>query len=225
MLGLLTALVTAVGCSTTPEPPPAIPPVEGYLVGAPDALRIHVLPEPELERSVIVRPDGMISVDLVGEVQAAGRTPVEIANEIQERIGRFKRDAVVSVSVEASPSRFVTIDGEVRDPGTFPLDAQTRVSEAIGRVGGTTPFANLDAIRLIRSARGETEVVDVDLDAISHGDLSSNIIVEQGDLIVVPPTILARIGYAFQQLMFPLQPFLSGASQAGATYSGVRALD
>jgi len=191
-----------------------------YIVGAPDELSILVLPDPVIERTVTVRPDGMISVDLIGDVQAGGKTPMEIAAAIQESISRFKRDAVVNVTVVSSPSQFVTIYGEVARPGVFPLDSETRVSEAIGRVGGTRPFANLDGIRLIRAAGNGTQVINVDLAAISEGDLSTNFVVQQGDLIVVPPTILAKIGYAMQMVLFPIQPFLSGAAQAGAIYSG-----
>ena len=149
---LFLALLAPLGCtSPKPRPPPPSPPVAGYVVGAPDILLVHILPEPEIEREVTVRPDGKISVDLVGDIQAAGRSPLEIAREIQETMGRFKRDAVVSVSVVSSPSQFVTIYGEVARPGLFALDASTRVSEAIGRVGGALPFAKLGGVRLIRT--------------------------------------------------------------------------
>lgn len=218
----LCALIGAAAC-TKPAPPPPAPAAEAYVVGAPDELRVHILPEPEIEREVRVRPDGMISIDLVGDIRAAGRTPLEIAEAIRSEISRFKRDAVVNVTVVTSPSQFVTIFGEVARPGVFSLESETRVSEAIGRVGGTRPFANLDGVRLIRSRGDDTSIIEVDLSAIERGDLSTNVVVEQGDLIVVPPTVLARVGYALQMLLFPLQPFLSGASQAGSVYAGSQA--
>jgi len=210
-----------VGCLTPqPQPPPAAPLTEDYVVGAPDELLVHILPDPEIEREVRVRPDGMISVDLVGDIQAAGRAPTAIAADIQQQIGRFKRDAVVNVTVVSSPSQFVTVYGEVAAPGLFPLDTETRISEAIGRVGGTKPFANLDGIRLIRSRGNQTEILIVDLDAISYGDMSTNFVLREGDLIVVPPTILARFGYAMQALLFPFQPLISAGSSAGAIAAG-----
>lgn len=203
---------TTLGCGTPPPaPPPPAPSVEGYIVGAPDILLIHVLPEPEIEREVRVRPDGMISVDLVGDVQAAGHTPYQIAQSIQADIGRFKRDAAVNVTVVESPSQFVTVYGEVFRPGTFPLDTETRVSEAIGLVGGARPFASLNNVRVIRTAGKQTQVIEVSLGDIGKGDLSTNIVIEEGDLIVVPPTALARVGYAVQMLLFPFQPLLSAA--------------
>jgi len=211
------------GCLTPdPAPPPAAPPVSGYVVGAPDQLLVSILPEPEISREVRVRPDGMISIDLIGDVQAAGRTPFEIAAAIQQEIGRFKRDAAVNVMVVDSPSQFVTVYGEVVRPGTFPLDTDTRLSEAIGRVGGARPFASLNSIRVIRTIGQETEVIRVRLSDISKGDLSTNIAIRNGDLIIVPPTMLARIGYAMQMLLFPFQPLISGATAAGSIASGAQ---
>lgn len=211
-------LIFNIGCAVQPAGPPTAPPIVGYVVGAPDELQIYILPEPEIVRQVRVRPDGMISVDLVGDVQAAGRTPFEIAQTIQDEIGRFKRDASVSVSVVASSSQFVTIYGEVGSPGTLALDTETRVTEAIGRVGGTRPFASLSGVRIIRPTSGSTEIIDVRLDDIQDGDLSTNYVIEEGDLIVVPPTAMAKVGYFVQMLLFPFQPLLSGAqSAAGVT--------
>lgn len=219
LLALIAMLPVA--CSTTPSGQPAPPPVEGYVVGAPDELRIHILPEPAILREVLVRPDGKISVDLVGDVQAAGRTPFEIATAIQEKIVRFKRDAAVNVAVLSSPSQFVTVYGEVATPGTFALETETRASEAIGRRGGPRPFASLNGVRVIRAMGQGSEIMNVRLGDIQRGDLSTNIVIEKGDLIVVPPTFLAKVGYAFQMLLFPLQPLLSGASTVGAAASGI----
>ena len=216
--GLLSALACAGGTTT---PPPQAPPIEGYVVGAPDNLRILILPEPEIERDVRVRPDGMISIDLIGDVQAGGLTPTAIAELIRERITRFKRDAAVSVTVVDSPSQFVTIYGEVTTPGTFSLTAETRVSEAIGQVGGTRSFASLNKIRVIRTDGAKTQVLRVRLNDIQHGDLTTNFVVEEGDLIVVPPTILARVGYTVQMLLFPFQPIISGAGSVGSVAGGV----
>ncbi|MBK7947604.1 MAG: polysaccharide biosynthesis/export family protein [Deltaproteobacteria bacterium] len=195
-----------------------------YVVGAPDQLQINVLPEPIIERKVRVRPDGKISVDLIGDVQAAGLTPRQIATSIEEKILRFKRDASVNVSVIDSPSQFVTVYGEVGAPGTFPLSSDMRISEAIGRVGGTRPFASQNKIRIVRTSGGKTQVIRVRLKDIAKGDLSTNIMVAEGDLIVVPPTAFARVGYAMQMLFFPFQPILNGASQVGAVAAGANTL-
>jgi polysaccharide export outer membrane protein len=190
-----------------------------YVVGAPDQLQIHVLPEPEIMRDVIVRPDGMISIDLIGDVRAAGRTPQEIAQEIQTSIRRYKRDASVNVAVVQSPSQFITIFGEVGAPSTLPLDRSTRISEAIGQVGGPGPFASLNNIRIVRTTGSRTEVLRVRLKDIQRGDLRTNLVLQEGDLIVVPPTALARIGYVLQQVLFPFQPLFAPASLGLGLYN------
>jgi len=204
--------------------PPAAPPVAEYIVGAPDQLEIRILPDPEMLLSARVRTDGMISIDLIGEVRAGGRTAFEIAQTIQQEISRYKRDASVSVAVIASPSQFITIYGEVGAPGTFPLDTKTRASEAIGRVGGPRPFASLNNVRIIRTRGANAEILRVRLKDIKHGDLSTNFVIEEGDLIVVPPTVLARFGYAMQALLFPFQPLFGAASSVGGAYTGYQAV-
>jgi polysaccharide export outer membrane protein len=219
----LALFLGSVACfSPDPTPPPMAPPVQGYVVGAPDTLLVTILPDPEISREVRVRPDGMISIDLIGDVQAGGRTPFEISQVIQLEIGRYKRDATVNVSVLNSPSQFVTIYGEVARPGTFELATETRVTEAIGRVGGTRPFASLNNVRVIRTNGSNTEVISVHLGDIKKGDLSTNFVIQEGDLVVVPPTWLARVGYAMQMIFFPFQPIVGTLGAIGGASTGVQ---
>ena len=224
LAGFLLLALTSIGCSTPdPTPPPAAPRIEGYVVGAPDMLLVNILPDPVLSSQVRVRMDGMISIDLIGDVLAAGRTPYEISQVIEQEIGRFKRDASVNVSVISSPSQFVTIFGEVARPGTFALVTETRISEAIGQVGGTRPFASLNNVRVIRTDGGQTQVIEVRLGDIQRGDLSTNLVIREGDLIVVPATLLARIGYVVQMVFFPFQPVVSTLGSIGGAATGVQA--
>lgn len=213
-------LALAAACTTPTAPPPA-PPAETYHVGPPDQLQISVLPEPAIEREVTVRPDGMISVQLIGDVQAAGRTPQEIADEIAERISRYKRDASVTVSVVQSRSEQVTVLGEVQRPSTFPLERDMRIAEALGRVAGPTIFAAKGRIRVIRHSGDETRVFKVDLDDISKGDLRTNLMLQGGDLVMVPPTVSTSIGNAIRVIFYPLQQVLGlGGSTATRVFTG-----
>lgn len=204
-------------CATTDTAPPAAPTAQPYRIGPPDHLVIHILPEPIIERSVVVRPDGMISIDLVGDVPAAGRTAEEIAEDIQTRIGRYKRDARVTVALQQSLSTEITIFGEVRRPGTFPLDRETRLAAALGRVGGPRPLAALSRIRIIRFEDGQTRVYKSNLKAIEKGDLSSNMLMRGGDIIIVPPTRWASVGYTVAALFFPIQQILGLGSKVTTT--------
>jgi polysaccharide export outer membrane protein len=209
------------GCSTTPTPAPARIVSSTYTVGAPDLLHVTILPDPPIERDVTVRPDGMISLDLIGDVPAAGRSVGEIASDVEQRISRFKRGAAVTVSLVKADSNAVTVLGEVRSPQSFALLKQTRVAEAIARVGGPIFTGNEDEIRVVRSGSGETVVYEVDLEAIQAGDLRTNIVLAEGDIIYVPPTFWAQIGYVVQAILFPFNPLLGlGTTVAGVAIGG-----
>jgi polysaccharide export outer membrane protein len=201
------AAAAALGC-TTLAPSPVVEVPASYLVGAPDALSISILPEPAIVADVVVRPDGMITIPLIGDVAAGGRTISEITAEIEERIARYKRDPHVTVALAAAQSTDIVILGEVRAPSSFPLVKETRVVEAIGLVGGTTEFGSDSRIRVIRTANGVTKVMRVNLNAIRRGDLSTNLMLIPGDFVYVPPTAWARFGYALNSLLMPFQPFM-----------------
>jgi polysaccharide export outer membrane protein len=221
-LALAGLALAASGCatSTVVNPPPA-PEMLPYRVGPPDHLSITILPDPAIERAATVRPDGMISIDLVGDVPAAGRTTAEIAQDIESRISRFKRDASVNVSLASSLSTEITILGEIR-ASTFPLQRETRLIEAIGIVGGTRQnFSDLDDVRIIRVEDGQVKILTANIEAIQRGDLSTNYTLRGGDIIYVPPTTGAKIGYFVQGMFFPLQAILGmGARVGGAVATG-----
>jgi polysaccharide export outer membrane protein len=204
--------LTLTACSSPSGAPPG-PQTLAYRVGPPDQLHITILPEPLIERDATVRPDGMISVDLIGDVAASGRTTEEIAADIEGRIVRFKRDARVTVALGAALSSEITVLGEVGRPSTFPLSRQTRVVEAIGTVGGTGVYAATSRLRLIRTAESKVQVYTVDLSAIQKGDLRTNYLLQGGDIVYVPPGVMATIGYALQAVLFPFQQLIGFGGQ------------
>jgi len=215
-------LAAATGCASVQPQPPSPKEPGIYRIAPPDELRVSVLPDPPIDRSVTVRPDGKISIDLVGDVQAAGRTTEDVAAEIQERIAKYKRDPVVTVTLVRSVSTAVTVLGEVSGPNNFPLDKDTRVVEAIGRVGGTTQFAARSRVRVVRSdVEGAVQVIPVDLDRIHSGDLTTNVLLKAGDIVYVPPTIPAQIGYWIAGITYPITQILGfGGNVAVKVFSG-----
>lgn len=213
VLSLVALLLGA--CASTLVPPPPTPQTTAiYRIGAPDRLLVSVLPEPVIEREATVRPDGRISIDLIGDVEVSGRTAEEIAEAIRSEISRFKRDAVVTVSVVAANSSTVTLFGMISRPGTMILQRNTRVAEAVGSAGGATIYASKGRVRVIRSDSQATQVLAVNLRHIQHGDQSTNVMLQDGDIIVVPPNALARIGFALQTILFPFQQVLSAGRGA-----------
>jgi polysaccharide export outer membrane protein len=215
LASLLAGLFLLAGCAGTTGPPAAAA-AQPYQVGPPDQLVVTILPDPIIEREVVVRPDGMISIDLIGDLAAAGRTTEEIASEIEKRIARFKRNAKVTVALAQSLSAQVTVLGEVRSPSTFPLERDTRVVEAIGMVGGPSIFAAKSRIKVIRHQDGRTRVYRVNLSAMENGNLRSNILLVGGDVVYVPPTVSATIGNFLRGIFYPLQQIL-GLGAGGAT--------
>lgn len=213
---LAIALLGALGCATQLAPPPKADTQGTYHVGAPDRLKVTILPEPAILEEVTVRPDGMITIQLIGDVPAAGRTVEEIAADVEQRMSRFKRGANASVALTNTASTEVIMLGQVGKQSTFPLAKQTRVAEALAKVGGVNGlFGSKRGIRVIRSRGGETVVYRVNLNAIEKGDLRTNIVLAEGDIVVVPPTILARIGFALNALLFPIQPLIGVAQTVG----------
>jgi polysaccharide export outer membrane protein len=211
------ACLLALGCAAKLVPPP-IHVASTYRVGPPDSLLVHILPEPAIERTVTVRPDGFISIDMIGDVLAAGRSVEEIAGDIQEKISRYRRDALVTVSLVEALSSSVTILGELREPGTLVVTRHTRITEAIGLRGGPTIFASKSRIRVVRSVPGhEAEVLYINLRHIEGGDLGTDIMLRDGDIVVVPPNALARFGYVLQTMLFPFQQILSAGTAVAAT--------
>ncbi len=222
LLGALIATVALTTACSSPGVAPPLPTSEAYTVGPPDQLTVSVLPEPEILREVVVRPDGMISVDLIGDIPAAGRSTSEIAADIEKRIGRYKRDARVTVALKRALSSQVTVLGEVTRSATFPLARETRLSEAIGMVGGPSFFGARSRIRVIRPQGGEgATVYRVTLKAIQNGDLSTNMMLQGGDIVYVPPTRIAVVGYAVQALLFPIQQLIGfGARVTTTVFTG-----
>jgi polysaccharide export outer membrane protein len=176
-----------------------------------------VLPDPAIERDVVVRPDGMISIDLIGDVPAGGRTVAQISSDVEERISRFKRGAAVTISLREARSNSITILGEVRSPQMFALVRDTRVAEVIGHVGGPNFTASTRRVRVVRAGGGEAVVYLVNLNAITAGDQRTNMLLMEGDIVYVPPTWWARVGYVIQAILFPFNPLLGlGTAAAGS---------
>jgi polysaccharide export outer membrane protein len=215
---VLLALLVPLAACTTPGAQPAPPPLQSYRVGPPDVLTITIMPDPIIEREAVVRPDGMISVDLIGDIPAAGRSPQEISEDIKTRISRFKRNAQVTVAVGAALSSQITVLGEIRRPSTFPMQRQTRVVEAMGAVGGLTIFGARTRVRVIRYHEGKTIRYTVNMKNIENGNLATNILLQGGDLIVVPPSNWASVGFALRAALFPFHQLLGFGAQVSNTF-------
>ena len=167
------------------EPAPVTP--DGYKLRAGDLLVISVWKETDLQGEVLVRPDGGISFALAGELTAAGHTVAELTSMLEVKIRKFIPDAVVTVSVKAAGGNRIFVIGKVTRPGDFPLIGPIDVVQALTLAGGSTPFANTNAIRILRR-EGDREIsIPFRYGDIEHGRrLSQNILLRNGDTVVVP---------------------------------------
>ena len=162
--------------------PAAVDP-RSYQIGPEDILFIRVWREPDFTFPTAVRPDGKITLPLIGEVEAAGETPTQLTKNLAALLGKYINNPDVSVSVTEVRSKKYYIDGEVNRPGSFSLVTRTTVLEALSHSGGFKDFANTKKIRILRGDK----VYFFNFKQVTNGKhLDQNIMVENGDHIIVP---------------------------------------
>ena len=154
-----------------------------YLIGPEDVLFIRVWREPDFTLPAAVRPDGKITMPLVGDVQAGDQTPMQLTKTITELLGKYLNNPDVNVIVTDVRSKKYYIDGEVLKPGTYLLVTPTTVLEALSNCGGFRDFANSKKIRILRKGN----ILHFNYKDVSKGkNLEQNILVEPGDHIIIP---------------------------------------
>lgn len=158
-----------------------------YQIGPEDLLEISVWKEDELTREVLVRPDGGISFPLAGDVKVAGRTIPEVKRELTERIREYIPGAVVTVATKTIAGYRIYVIGQVSEPGQYSVGRYVDVVQALTLAGGLTRFANEDEVKVIRRTADGDEVFGFDYSEVRAGrDLGQNILLQSGDVVVVP---------------------------------------
>ncbi len=158
-----------------------------YLIGAQDVLDISVWKEPDLSRSVPVRPDGKISLPLLNDVQAAGLTPSQLTVQITAGLNKFMTNPQVTVIVSQINSQRIYILGEVARPGAFALVPGMTILQALSDAGGLTPFANSKKIYVMREQGGKREKLFFNYKEVLDGKRpEQNVDLKPGDTIVIP---------------------------------------
>ena len=195
-LTTFTLSILLAACATTGGPP-QLPPermsgvVDAYRIGVDDIVRVSVWRNPELDITVPVRPDGMITVPLVGDVEAGGSTPIEVADVVRERLAAYVRDPQVTVILTDLRSHEylsrVRVAGAVERPVSIPYRQGMTVLDAVLEAGGVTEFAAADRTNLHRRQDEGDRSYAIRLDRIlGRGELTTNFPVAPGDVITVP---------------------------------------
>jgi polysaccharide export outer membrane protein len=161
---------------------------ENFVIGLEDVLAINVWREPELSvKEIIVRPDGKISIPLIGDIQASGFTPKQLQERITEKLKEFVASPSVTVVVLKIASQSVSIVGQVAKPGVYYLGSPLTVLELLARAGGFREEANKKNISIVRKEGGRTVSFRFNFKDVSKGkNLQQNIILENGDVVIVP---------------------------------------
>lgn len=157
-----------------------------YVIGPEDGLEVTVWKEPTLSGKFPVRPDGMISLSLLGDVQAAGLTPMQLSDRITQMLKKFIQDPSVSVVVSAVNSQRIYIVGEVTHVGPIVMSAGMTPLQAISSAGGLTMFANSKRIYILRNEQGKQQKIPFDYKQALKGDSKQLVPLRPGDTIVVP---------------------------------------
>lgn len=198
-IGLM--LLTA--CSSTPEMNAATSAGGGstgatsassplYLIGPGDTLNVFVWGDQELTTDVVVRPDGLITTPLVEDLQASGKTPTELARNLEARLSKFVKNPKVTVSVRQFVGRYteqVRVVGQASQPQSLPFREGMTLLDVIIEVGGLTEFASGNSATIVRKIDGKTSQYRVRLDdLIRDGDISANVRMMPGDVLIIPET-------------------------------------
>ncbi|UZK66489.1 XrtA/PEP-CTERM system exopolysaccharide export protein [Sphingomonas sp. M1-B02] len=203
-IGVGTASALLSGCAgggSRPELPPASfvgtreAPSDEYIIGPLDQLNIFVWRNPELSSKVQVRPDGRITTPLISDMPAVGKTPAMLADDMKFALGEYIKDPIVSVIVEnfsGTYSQQVRIVGATEKPASIPYRANMTVLDAMISVGGLSEMASGNRARLVRQDRatGKQREYRIRLgDLLKNGDISANVKLEPGDVIIIPESM------------------------------------
>ena len=159
---------------------------ETYKLQPGDILEVSVWKEPDLERDVLVTPDGTIAFPLVGGVDASKMSVEQLSREIASKLEKYIPDPVVTVSLKQMLGNRIYVLGKVNKPGEFVINRNVDVLQALSMAGGFNPFADSDDIQVLRRQDGKQTSMPFSYSAVEKGDLAQNRILLPGDVILVP---------------------------------------
>ena len=196
-LTALTALTVGAlaACSTAPLGTGTLPaagseaPDYSYVIGAGDSVNIIVWRNPELSMSVPVRPDGKVSAPLVEELVAQGKTPTQLARDVEKKLSTYVRDPIVTVIVTnfiGPYSEQIRVVGEAAKPQFLPYKQKMSLLDVMIAVGGLTDFADGNRATILRGSEGNKPYTVRLKDLIRRGDVSANVDMRPGDILIIP---------------------------------------
>jgi polysaccharide export outer membrane protein len=195
--GVVLAVAAMAGCSNTPLYPPA-PAQTGnvdwnYLIGPGDSVQVFVWRNPEVSGSFPVRPDGKMTMNLIEDIQASGKTPTQLARDIEKALAKYIQEPIATVIVAGGVGPFdqqIRVVGEAAKPQALNYREKMSLVDLMIAVGGLTDFASGNKAYILRTVDGKQERLGVRLeDLLKGGDISANVDMRPGDVLVVPESL------------------------------------
>ena len=221
-LTLLCVVCLTVGCTSTPtaeeinarltslEVVSKKPPDATYVVDPPDAIALEFIGDEGLSRTVRLRQDGVVTLPYLEDVKVAGMTTKEIGEKLEKLYGEYYKSPQILVTVASYASKHITVYGEVRRVGTQPYTGSVTVADAVGAAGGVTRRSAPGRVKVIRGDPEDPEIFGVDLKSIIYkGRTELDVSLAENDIVYVPPSVLAWVGYQIEALLFPFRSILN----------------
>lgn len=182
-----TAASESVKTPEKPSAPDAVIFADTYLVQPGDQLSIDVWKEKDLQRELMVRPDGGLDFPLIGNIDVSGKTIEQLRKELATKLAKYVPDPVVTISVKQSLGNKIYVVGKVNKPGDYIVIRNTDVMQALSMAGGLNPYASENKIKILRREHGVLRAIPFKYSRVEKGeDLEQNIILQGGDIVVVP---------------------------------------
>jgi len=205
----------AVNVSKAPEGLVSLSPpqAEDFVFGPGDVIDIKMWRQEDMNMQVVIAPDGVISYPLVGRIEVAGLTYPELMRVMEKALGKYYNDPSIAVNVVKVSNQKVFVLGEVANPAVLQIENDLSVLEALTRTGGIDPNARTNNLLLIRGGIDDPTLLTIDIDAVfSKGDLSQNIYLQRGDILLVPSKTIVHVERFFRRAQSVLAPFLAGSA-------------
>ena len=187
LLGLLSSVLLSIGIGNAAIAQDAAQATDPYTVLPGDLLQILVWKEEDLQMDVLVRPDAAFSFPLAGDISTNGLSVVELQEELTKRLSRYISNPVVTVSVKEVLGNKVYVIGQVNRPGEFVVNPRVDVMQALSMAGGLTAFASANDVKILRRKGGQQFALSFKYNDVLKGrDLSQNVMLQSGDIVVVP---------------------------------------
>jgi len=186
------ALVTIIALHAGAQQPQAAPSSE-YLIGPGDSLQVFVWGQPDLSVTVQVRPDGRVTTPLIEDIEAVGKTPTQLSNEMEKILAEFIRSPEVNVIVQEFVGTFgnqVRVLGQAAQPRAVPYRDKMTLLDVMTEVGGLSRFAAGNRARVVRTVDGETTEIRVRIqDLLNRGKIKENMAMQPGDVVIIPEAV------------------------------------